>query len=63
MKDFISVYNEVFDTNGEARACGREKCIKLIELAESIKENIDFGNKETGMMNIPNIKNLRESLN
>lgn len=55
---FIELYNEVFDESNNIRACGRNKCIKLIECAEAIDSNKNFGSVESGMMNISNIIEL-----
>ena len=50
------LYKIVFDENGEVRACGRENCKKLIKACMELYPDVDFGNPETGMMNIEKIK-------
>lgn len=46
-------YNKVFDKNGEIKVCGRDACKNLIQECErKFGENIDFGNADTGMMNV-----------
>lgn len=62
MVRFKSLYNEVFDTEGNIKICGRAKTMELIEEAESIKSGVDFGNPETGFMNVDNIKKLYKEL-
>lgn len=62
MVRFKSLYNEVFDANGNVKSCGRAKTKELIEEAESIKSGVDFGNTATGFMNVDNIKKLYKEL-
>ena len=50
------LYKVVFDKNGEVRACGRENCKKLSKACMELHPDVDFGNPDTGMMNIENIK-------
>lgn len=52
------LYEKVFDTNGDIKACGRDACKKLIKACQEIQPNVDFGNVDTGMMHVENIKNL-----
>lgn len=49
-------YNIVFDELGNVRNCGRNNCILLIKLLNDEFPDVDFGNEETGFMNIKNIK-------
>lgn len=65
VKEFLSCYSEVFNEDGSQKACGREKCIKLIEVAEKLcpeEPAGKFGSTNTGMMNIVNLKNLKNSI-
>lgn len=62
MVRFKGLYNEVFDTDGNIKNCGRAKTKELIEEAESIKAGVDFGNPTTGFMNVDNIKKLYKEL-
>lgn len=62
LDNFKTLYNEVFNKNNEVKACGREKCKNLIKLASTIKPNIDFGDENTGFMNIDNMIKLRKEL-
>lgn len=62
LNNFKTLYNEVFNKNNEVKACGREKCKNLIKLASTIKPNIDFGDENTGFMNIDNMIKLRKEL-
>ena len=50
------LYNNVFDSMGNIKLCGREKCMDLIIACEEAQKGVDFGNKKTGMMNVDNIK-------
>lgn len=58
--EIIKLYKEIFDSEGNVRAVGREKCKKLISLLSEANKDIDFGNEETGFMNVENIKNFIE---
>lgn len=59
---FITLYNEVFDSDGKTKLCGREKCKELIILAEHIDSNTNFGSRRNGMMHIENLKELYTEL-
>lgn len=64
MKSIIKLYSEVYDdTNKEFKNCGREKCKELIIACKEYSkeyglDEIDYGNIETGFLNISNIKLL-----
>lgn len=59
MKELLEKYNQVFDEKGEVKLCGRDKCKLLILECEKYDNlNLIYGNSETGMMNIDNIKKL-----
>lgn len=62
IEQFKSYFNDVFSSDMSVKACGRGKCIRLIELANMINPSVDFGNKDTGIMNIENIISLEEQL-
>ena len=56
-EQLIAQYNIVFDEEGNVKACGRDACKELIRLCEEytgIKDK--YGNFETGVMNIEEIK-------
>lgn len=53
---FDELYNKVFDSDGSVRLCGRETCKKLIEACSNAYPNVNFGDLESGCMNIDNIK-------
>lgn len=59
---FIENYNEVFSEDGKIKVCGREACKRLIETAYEINPNVDYGNKQTGFMNVESLKALKASL-
>lgn len=46
----------IFDKDWNVLSCGRENCKELIMLLEEAYPDVDFGNAETGFMNIENIK-------
>ncbi len=50
---FFSCYDEVFDENRNIKNCGREKCIQLIEAAQSLTgtKTGQYGSTITGFMN------------
>lgn len=66
MKGIIEQSNIVFNNNEEVNLCGRENCIKLMEMLEEKFPGINFGNKNTGFMNletiVPIIKMIRGKL-
>lgn len=64
IKDFSRLYDEVFDTDGNIKACGRAKCIELINAAEKIKSiwmmHEAMGNETTGYINVNQIRTIRK---
>ena len=58
---FKNLYHEVFDLQGNVTPCGRAKCIELINKANDIKPG-NYGDVNTGIMNIENIKSLYQKL-
>jgi len=59
MSKLVEQYNKVFDPSGRILFCGRDECIKLIELFEEQFPGVDFGNKGNGFLNVKNIKEYR----
>ena len=55
---FKDLYKHIFDVNGDTKACGRVECIRLIILADKVKSGRDYGDKNTGFMNIGNMHEL-----
>ena len=51
-------YREVFNADGSIKVCGREACKTLIRSCMAYNPNVDFGNPETGMMNVNNIRQM-----
>ena len=49
-----SVFNEDFTV----KACGRKLCSDLIVNLSSLYPDINFGNEDTGVMNVENIKKI-----
>lgn len=60
---FSIVYNEVFDDYGNVKACGREKCIELIEICSEINPYNYYGDSKQGFLNEENIFKLRWRVN
>lgn len=53
----------VFDDNFNIKACGRQECKKLIKLLQEKCSLINFGNAETGFINIePTVVFIKEFL-
>ena len=50
------LYAEIFDSNGNVKAVGREKCKELIILMNA--HYGDCGNEKTGQMDVQKINNL-----
>lgn len=64
-KKFLKCYNEVFNDDGSRKACGRSKCIKLIELAEKLRPDAPprkFGSTITGFMEDEELHILKHEL-
>jgi hypothetical protein len=49
-----SVFNEDFTV----KACGRKLCSDLIAHLSSLYPDINFGNENTGVMNVENIRKI-----
>lgn len=58
VESFLALYDEVFNSDGSVKPCGRFKCMNLIESAKQLEKDIDFGDMQTGFMRIVNIKAL-----
>lgn len=64
LKDFKEQFNEVFNDKGEIKACGRDACKKLINLAEKLdKEGKPYGDHKDGYIDIPKMLALYKKLN
>ena len=48
-KDFLKLYDDVFDEAGKVKAVGREHTKALIEACEQYSQEIDFGYKSSGL--------------
>ena len=57
------VYSEVFDEQGNVKACGREKCIELIEICSELDPFNYYGDSKLGFLNEKNIFKLRWRVN
>lgn len=62
MSDIKELYSAVFDEHGEIKLCGREACKRLISACLERNPNGDFGDINTGMMNVANIKEFYQLL-
>lgn len=49
-------YHKVFNEDGTIKVCGRDACKELILECMKIKSDINFGDPNTGMMNVENIQ-------
>lgn len=58
MEELIQQYDKVFDKNGHIKFCGRDVCVRLIQLCEKQfpDAEVSFGNKGNGFLNVENIK-------
>lgn len=63
IENFNRLYDEVFDANDNVKACGRVKCIQLINVANKVKSiwmiHEDMGNETTGYINVNQIRTIR----
>lgn len=59
---FKEEYKKVFTDDNKVKACGRDECKKLIELAKEVDSKTYYGNIYTGLMNIDNMIKLHERL-
>lgn len=59
---FKEEYKKVFTDDSKVKACGRDECKKLIELAKEIDSKTYYGDIYTGLMNIDNMIKLHERL-
>lgn len=41
--EFFKLYHQVFDENGEIKACGRDTCFALIVVADEVEPGISHG--------------------
>ena len=55
MVELRELYDRVFHEDGTAKLCGREACKNLIIKLQEKFPGEDFGNLDTGMMNVNNI--------
>lgn len=55
------VYSEVFDEQGNVKACGREKCLELIEICSELDPFNYYGDSKLGFLNEENIFKLRNA--
>lgn len=55
---FIEIYQKVFDEAGNTRACGRTVCKQLIQLAQQLDPNNNYGDLATGFIEIQNMHKL-----
>ena len=44
--------SKVFTPKGDVKACGRDECRKAIQIASEFYPGVNFGNLETGIMNL-----------
>ena len=56
------LFDEVYTFDGEIRACGRNKCVKLIEAASYLYPHMYLGDTDTGKMQVLNLLSIRNTL-
>lgn len=59
---FKEEYKKVFTDDNKVKACGRDECKKLVELAKEVDSKTYYGDIYTGLMNIDNMIKLHERL-
>lgn len=59
---FIKQFNEVFNSDYTVKPCGRNDCVKLIQLANQLKPGRVYGNPNTGFMHTDNLIALYNEL-
>ena len=59
---FKQEYKNVFTDDNTVKACGRNNCKKLIELAIELDSVENYGNIDTGIMNVDNIVKLHDRI-
>ncbi len=58
-KNFLKAYSSVFDPMGEITACGRKRCLELLDTFGFIGQNpANFGDLKTGFLNISAINSF-----
>lgn len=60
---FLEIYAKVFNDDGSIKNCGRTVCIQLISLAKQLGTDTDYGNVDTGFINIEPMQKLYEQIN
>ena len=60
---FLEIYAKVFNEDGSIKNCGRTVCIQLISLAKQLGTDTDYGNTDTGFINIETMQKLYEQIN
>lgn len=51
-------YAEVFDAEGNIKACGRACCKELIEACNKVEPEVSHGDLDTGIMDVEAIKRV-----
>lgn len=52
----VKKYHVVFNNEGDIKPCGRKACQDLILTCSQMEPNENFGNLNTGIMNVEAIK-------
>jgi hypothetical protein len=61
-KQLLDQLHKVLDHEGNPKACGREECRKAIRLAGELFPGKDYGDEESGYMNVFNLFSLMRVL-
>ena len=59
---FLEIYAKVFNEDGSIKNWGRTVCIQLISLAKQVGTDEDYGNADTGFINVEPMKALYEKI-
>lgn len=61
-QEFLELFGEVISGDNMVQACGRDKCMDLIALADALEPGVSHGNRNNGFVNAKAMLKLKESL-
>lgn len=62
MQKIIELYNEVFNSDGTVKNCGKDKCTELIIAMKGKYKGKNFGDVRSGMMNVKEIQEVYKGI-
>jgi hypothetical protein len=62
LEELKNAYQDVFDEDGNVRACGRALCLRLMLFLKRFRPKANLGNFDTGVMNVDVVKNMYKSI-